>query len=160
MPDSEWLLTYTGADPDEEGTREALLDWDAYRTRYGDIGRLDLILEAENDTTNRYQASKQADVLMLFYLLSAEELTAVLRRGGCCATRSTPTWPTPRAAPPAKGSTSVPWPTSSAEADPPISCSAAQPLLNSVRTTTPAAASSAAAAASASHRRPSSITAS
>ncbi len=52
----------------------AELDWDAYRHRYGDIGRLDLILEAEDDTTNRYQASKQADVLMLFYLLSAEEL--------------------------------------------------------------------------------------
>lgn len=47
------------------------LDWDAYRARYGDIGRLDLVLEAENDTNNRYQASKQADVLMLFYLLSA-----------------------------------------------------------------------------------------
>jgi trehalose/maltose hydrolase-like predicted phosphorylase len=58
------------------------LDWDAYRARYGDIGRLDLILEAENDTTNRYQASKQADALMLFYLFSAEELTAVLDRLG------------------------------------------------------------------------------
>ena len=50
------------------------LDWDAYRTRYGNIGRLDLILEAEGDTPNRYKLSKQADTLMLFYLLSAEEL--------------------------------------------------------------------------------------
>ncbi|MPZ79004.1 MAG: family 65 glycosyl hydrolase [Actinophytocola sp.] len=58
------------------------LDWDAYRARYGDIGRLDLVLEAENDTTNRYQASKQADVLMLFYLLSADELTEILHRLG------------------------------------------------------------------------------
>ncbi|CAL9463564.1 putative glycosyl hydrolase [Actinosynnema sp. ALI-1.44] len=58
------------------------LDWEGYRARYGDIGRLDLILEAEDDTTNRYQASKQADVLMLFYLLSADELTAVLHRLG------------------------------------------------------------------------------
>lgn len=58
------------------------LDWDTYRTRYGNIKRLDLILEAEGDTTNRYKASKQADVLMLFYLLSAEELTATLHRMG------------------------------------------------------------------------------
>ncbi|MGH2688284.1 MAG: reverse transcriptase domain-containing protein [Actinomycetota bacterium] len=32
------------------------LDWDDCRQRYGNIGRLDLILEAENDTPNRYQA--------------------------------------------------------------------------------------------------------
>ena len=60
----------------------AELDWQSYRARYDDIGRLDLVLEAENDTTNCYQVSKQADVLMLFYLLSAEELTAVLQRLG------------------------------------------------------------------------------
>lgn len=50
------------------------LDWDVYRARYGDIHRLDRILEAEGDTINRYKASKQADVLMLFYLFSSEEL--------------------------------------------------------------------------------------
>ncbi|GAA3747100.1 glycoside hydrolase family 65 protein [Salinactinospora qingdaonensis] len=55
------------------------LDWTAYRDRYGDIRRLDRILEAEGDTCNRYRASKQADVLMLFFLLSKEELTAILR---------------------------------------------------------------------------------
>jgi trehalose/maltose hydrolase-like predicted phosphorylase len=60
----------------------AELDWDAYRARYGDIGSLGLILEAENDTTNRYQASKQADVLMLLYLFTAEELTALIRHLG------------------------------------------------------------------------------
>ncbi|RRO14103.1 glycoside hydrolase family 65 protein [Saccharopolyspora rhizosphaerae] len=58
------------------------LDWDAYRRRYGDIQRLDRILEAEGDDPNRYQVSKQADVLMLFYLLSAEELDEVLGRLG------------------------------------------------------------------------------
>jgi trehalose/maltose hydrolase-like predicted phosphorylase len=58
------------------------LDWDAYRDRYGDIGRLDRILEAEGDTPNRYRLSKQADVLMLFYLLSAPELTALFERLG------------------------------------------------------------------------------
>jgi trehalose/maltose hydrolase-like predicted phosphorylase len=54
------------------------LDWDAYRARYVNIGRLDLILEAEGDTPNRYKLSKQADTLMLFYLLSAEELRELL----------------------------------------------------------------------------------
>ncbi len=54
------------------------LDWAAYRKRYTDVGRLDRILEAENDDVNRYKASKQADVLMLFYLLSADELRQLL----------------------------------------------------------------------------------
>jgi alpha,alpha-trehalase len=58
------------------------LDWDAYRRRHGDIHRLDRILEAEGDTTNRYKVAKQPDVLMLFYLLSAEELAALFERLG------------------------------------------------------------------------------
>jgi trehalose/maltose hydrolase-like predicted phosphorylase/beta-phosphoglucomutase-like phosphatase (HAD superfamily) len=58
--------------------RLAEFDWDAYRNRYGDIGRLDLILEAEGDSPNRYRLSKQADTLMLFYLLSADELRELL----------------------------------------------------------------------------------
>lgn len=58
--------------------RLAELDWRAYRERYGDIRRLDRILEAEGDDVNRYQVSKQADVLMLFYLLSSEELACLL----------------------------------------------------------------------------------
>lgn len=52
----------------------AEFDWEAYRSTYGEIGRLDLILQAEGDSTNRYKLSKQADVLMLFYLFSADEL--------------------------------------------------------------------------------------
>lgn len=60
----------------------AELDWDGYRRRYGDIQRLDRILEAEGDDVNRYKAAKQADVLMLFYLLSADELREVLGRVG------------------------------------------------------------------------------
>ena len=58
------------------------LDWEAYRSRYGNIQRLDLILEAENDSANHYKLSKQADVLMLFYLFSAEELGALFARLG------------------------------------------------------------------------------
>ncbi|MGQ4600791.1 trehalose-phosphatase [Nocardia sp. R6R-6] len=56
----------------------AELDWDRYRRRYGNIQRLDRILEAEGDNVNRYRAGKQADVLMLFYLLSADELRELL----------------------------------------------------------------------------------
>ncbi|MFI9821414.1 glycoside hydrolase family 65 protein [Streptomyces sp. NPDC052013] len=60
----------------------AELDWPAYRRRYGDIRRLDRILEAEGDTVNRYQASKQADVLMLGYLFSPAELQGLFGRLG------------------------------------------------------------------------------
>ena len=56
------------------------LDWDAYREEYGDIHRLDRILESEGDSPNRYKVSKQADVLMLFYLLTADELQEILER--------------------------------------------------------------------------------
>ncbi len=58
------------------------LDWEGYRARYGNIQRLDRILEAEGDTPNAYKASKQADVLMLFYLLSADELRTLFERLG------------------------------------------------------------------------------
>ncbi|GAA1544148.1 glycosyl hydrolase family 65 protein [Streptomyces albidochromogenes] len=60
----------------------AELDWDAYRARYGNIRRLDRILEAEGDSVNRYQASKQADVLMLGYLFSPAELSDLFRTLG------------------------------------------------------------------------------
>lgn len=56
----------------------AEFDLAGYTARYGDSGRLDLILAAEGDSPNRYQIGKQADVLMLLYLLSAEELRDLL----------------------------------------------------------------------------------
>jgi trehalose/maltose hydrolase-like predicted phosphorylase len=58
------------------------LDWNGLRERFGNIQRLDRILEADNDSVNRYKASKQADVLMLFYLLSADELRELFARMG------------------------------------------------------------------------------
>ena len=58
------------------------LDWEEYRARYGNIQRLDLILEQENDSANRYKLTKQADVLMLFYLFSSEELGELFERLG------------------------------------------------------------------------------
>ncbi|MCZ7417744.1 glycoside hydrolase family 65 protein [Streptomyces sp. WMMC897] len=60
----------------------AELDWAAYRERYGEFRRLDRVLEAEGDSVNRYQASKQADVLMLGYLFPPDRLAALFRRLG------------------------------------------------------------------------------
>lgn len=57
-------------------------DWEDYQRKYRDIHRLDRILEAEGDTVNRYKASKQADVLMLFYLFSSEELQGLFKEMG------------------------------------------------------------------------------
>lgn len=70
------LAQFEGYDRLEE------LDWEGYRERYGDIQRLDFILDAEGDTPNRYKVSKQPDVLMLFYLLPTEELRSIFDRLG------------------------------------------------------------------------------
>ncbi len=58
------------------------LDWDKYHKKYGDILRLDRILDCENDSVNNYRVAKQADVLMLFYLFSSEELISLLNHLG------------------------------------------------------------------------------
>lgn len=70
------LSQFEGYDELEE------LDWESYRQKHGKVMRLDRILEAEDDTPNRYKCSKQADVLMLFYLFSAEELQTLFERLG------------------------------------------------------------------------------
>jgi trehalose/maltose hydrolase-like predicted phosphorylase/beta-phosphoglucomutase-like phosphatase (HAD superfamily) len=59
-----------------EALRE--FDWEGYRERYGNIARLDRLLEAEGDSTDRYKLAKQADVLMLLFLLSRQELRELL----------------------------------------------------------------------------------
>ncbi|MCF7669311.1 MAG: glycoside hydrolase family 65 protein, partial [Verrucomicrobia bacterium] len=74
--DGNIISQFEGYDKLEE------FDWEGYREKYGDIQRLDRILEKEGDTPNRYKLSKQADTLMLFYLLSAEELSALFERLG------------------------------------------------------------------------------
>jgi len=58
------------------------LDWDAYREKYGNIGRLDRILKAEGDSPDRYKAAKQPDLCMLFYFLGKEEVTTLLKTLG------------------------------------------------------------------------------
>ncbi len=70
------ILQFDGYDQLEE------LDWDHYHQEYGHSLRLDRILEAKGDSVNKYKASKQADVLMLFYLFSMEELEAIFGRLG------------------------------------------------------------------------------
>ncbi|CAN5559092.1 beta-phosphoglucomutase family hydrolase [soil metagenome] len=57
-------------------------DWEGYAEKYGDIHRLDRLLEAEGDDVNRYKASKQADVLMLFFLFSVKELESLFEHLG------------------------------------------------------------------------------
>jgi trehalose/maltose hydrolase-like predicted phosphorylase/beta-phosphoglucomutase-like phosphatase (HAD superfamily) len=62
-----------------EGYEQLLeFDWEGYREKYGDIQRLDRVLEAEGDHTDRYKLAKQADVLMLLFLLSRDELRELL----------------------------------------------------------------------------------
>ena len=65
------------------------LDWDAYRSRYGNIQRLDRILRAEGDDPDRYKVAKQADTLMLFFLFSPEELGGLFERLGYAFTDDT-----------------------------------------------------------------------
>ncbi len=62
------------------------LDWKHYRRSYGLIERLDLILEAEGDSTNHYRLAKQADVLMLLYVLGEDQLIRFLARMGYAVT--------------------------------------------------------------------------
>ncbi len=50
--------------------------------QHQDIQRLDRILEAEKEDVNAYKASKQTDVLMLFYLFSAEALQELFEHMG------------------------------------------------------------------------------
>ena len=84
-------------------------DWEGYRARYGNIAWLDRLLEAEGDSTNRYQLAKQADVLMLLFLLSRSELRELLAGLGYQVSesswpgRSTTTWSGPPTARPCRG---------------------------------------------------------
>ena len=56
------------------------LDWNAYRRKHGQIGRMDRILKAEGDSPDAYSVTKQPDALMMFYLLPAQEIVRLLSR--------------------------------------------------------------------------------
>jgi alpha,alpha-trehalase len=74
--DSGELAQFEGYDRLQE------LDWEAYRKKYGDLQRIDLILNAEGDSPNNYKLAKQPDVLMLFYLFTDEELESLVQSLG------------------------------------------------------------------------------
>jgi len=56
------------------------LDWIDYRRKHQNIHRIDRILKAEGRSPDHYKVSKQADVLMIFYLLPLEDIKRLLRR--------------------------------------------------------------------------------
>ncbi len=58
------------------------LDWDKYKKKYGEHLRLDFILDYKGDSVNNYKASKQADVLMLFYIFTNTELKELFEHMG------------------------------------------------------------------------------
>jgi trehalose/maltose hydrolase-like predicted phosphorylase len=58
------------------------LDWDAYRARHGNIQRLDRILRAAGEDPDRYKVTKQADVVLLFFLFRQDELREIFERLG------------------------------------------------------------------------------
>ena len=76
LSDEGMLWQFEGYDALKE------FDWEGYRERYDNIMRLDLILEDEGDSPNAYKLSKQADVLMVFYLLPSTEVAALFERLG------------------------------------------------------------------------------
>jgi trehalose/maltose hydrolase-like predicted phosphorylase len=58
------------------------LDWDGYKQKYGNIGRMDRILKAEGKSPDDYKVSKQADALMTFYNLDPSEVRSILNAAG------------------------------------------------------------------------------
>ena len=58
------------------------LDWDHYRSKYGNIHRMDRILKAEGDSPDAYKVAKQADTLMPFYLLGSKDVCRIIEKLG------------------------------------------------------------------------------
>jgi HAD superfamily hydrolase (TIGR01509 family) len=52
--------------------------WNDYRKKYINIGRMDRILRSEGKSPDEYKVSKQADTLMVFFLLSVHEIRQLL----------------------------------------------------------------------------------
>ena len=73
----EIISQFQGYDALEE------VDLEAYQKKYGpDLQGLDKLLQQEGKNVNNYKVSKQADVLMLFYLFSHQELKDMFERLG------------------------------------------------------------------------------
>ena len=54
------------------------LDWDYYREKYDNIHRMDRLLKAEGKSADDYKVAKQADTLMIFYILKKEMVDELL----------------------------------------------------------------------------------
>ncbi|MGW9436353.1 glycoside hydrolase family 65 protein [Streptomyces sp. NPDC055607] len=58
------------------------LPWDACRERYGDLSRLDRLLDTEDDHPRNYQVAKQPDTLALGWLFTPARLAAAFAHLG------------------------------------------------------------------------------
>ncbi|MEI6575244.1 MAG: beta-phosphoglucomutase family hydrolase [Bacteroidota bacterium] len=54
------------------------LDWEYYRSKYGNVYRMDRILKSEGLSPDAFKVAKQADTLMTFYNLDAETVRETL----------------------------------------------------------------------------------
>lgn len=54
------------------------LNWKYYREKYKDIHRMDRVLKAEGKSADNYKVAKQADMLMIFYILENSEVLSIL----------------------------------------------------------------------------------
>lgn len=54
------------------------LDWEHYRKTYGNIYRMDRILNAEGKSADDYKVAKQADSLMIYYNFSKNQVQEIL----------------------------------------------------------------------------------
>lgn len=53
------------------------LDWEGYKVKYENVDRVDRILKAEGLSPDDYKVAKQADTVLLFYVLNEKELEEV-----------------------------------------------------------------------------------
>ena len=58
------------------------LDFQAYKTKYGDIHRIDRLLKAEGQSPDEFQVIKQADLLMLLYNFGARQTETLVTQLG------------------------------------------------------------------------------
>jgi alpha,alpha-trehalase len=58
------------------------LNWNYYRKKYKNIKRMDRILKAEGKSPDEYKVAKQADALMIFYLIPFFEVEKIFARLG------------------------------------------------------------------------------
>ncbi|MHA1560604.1 MAG: HAD-IA family hydrolase [Promethearchaeota archaeon] len=58
------------------------LDWDFYQKKYHNTERMDRILKSEGKSPDNFKVSKQADTLMIFFLLDPKEINEIFEQLG------------------------------------------------------------------------------